>query len=78
MGYTEKLDVLLESVKADEARLQEIAVLKKHIANYAKARDTFAEYKKSGYSRDYFEKHCDVCPACRRVKLFGNRCLTER
>lgn len=59
-GYTEKLDGLLESVKADEARLQEIAVLKKQIANYAKSRDTFAEYKKSGYSRDYFEKHRDV------------------
>lgn len=59
-GYTEKLDALLDSVKADEARLQEIAVFKKHIANYAKARDTFAEYKKSGYSRDYFEKHRDV------------------
>ena len=32
-AYTERRDSLLESVKADETRLQEIAVLKMHIVN---------------------------------------------
>lgn len=53
-------DDLLESINADEARLQEIAVMKKHIINFAKAEDVFAAYKKSGYNRDFFEAHRDV------------------
>lgn len=57
---TEKTDTLLASIKVDENRLQEIAVLKTHLINYAKSRDVFAEYKKSGYSRDFFEVHRDV------------------
>lgn len=61
-------DSLLASVKEDEARLQEIAVLKTHIINYAKAKDTFAEYKKSGYSQKYFEEHREVLTLRRAAK----------
>ena len=53
-------DALLESIKSDEARLTEIALMKKHIINYAKAKDVFAEYKASGYSKKFFEEHRDV------------------
>ena len=31
--------------------------LKTHIINYAKTRDTFAEYRKSGYSKRYLDTH---------------------
>lgn len=58
--FLSTVEALLESVNADEARLQEIAVLKKHIINYAKAKDVFAAYKKSGYNRDFFEAHRNV------------------
>ncbi|MGN0315903.1 MAG: relaxase/mobilization nuclease domain-containing protein [Fusicatenibacter sp.] len=68
VSITERCDSLLESVKADEARLQEIAVLKTHIINYAKAKDTFAEYKKSGYSQKYFEEHREVLTLRRAAK----------
>lgn len=40
-----------------EARLVEIAALKKHIINYSKTRETYAEYRKSGYSKKFFEEH---------------------
>lgn len=50
-------DALLKSIKEDETRLQEIAVLKTHILNYSKAKDVFAGYRASGYSRQYFEEH---------------------
>lgn len=40
-----------------EGRLVEIAGLKKHIINYSKTRDTYAEYRKSGYSKKFFEAH---------------------
>lgn len=39
-GISEKCDVLLESVKADEARMSEVSVLRKHLINYAKTKDT--------------------------------------
>lgn len=61
-------DELLESVKTDEARLQEIAVLKKHIINYAKAKDVFAEYKASGYSQKFFEEHRELLTLRRAAK----------
>jgi len=53
----EKSEALLASIKADETRLQEIAVLKTHLINYAKSKDVFAQYKASGYSREFFEAH---------------------
>ena len=59
-AITGKCDALLTSVKEDEKSLQEIAVLKHHIVNYAKSKDVYAEYKKSGYSRQYFEEHRDL------------------
>lgn len=55
-----KTDEMLASIKADEARLAEIKVMKTHLQNYNKAKNVFAEYKKSGYSKKYFEKHRDV------------------
>lgn len=59
-AHAEKSDALLASIKADEERLQEIAVLKKHLINYAKSKDVFARYKASGYNREFFEAHRDV------------------
>ena len=46
-----------DSIKTVEARLQEIAVLKQHIINYSKTRDVYVAYRKSGYSRKFFEEH---------------------
>lgn len=53
--FINKRDVLLASVKTDEVRLQEIEILKKHLYNYAKAKEVYAKYKASGYSRDFYE-----------------------
>ena len=48
---------LLDSVKESEKRLAEIAVLRKHIINYAKTRETYVAYRKAGYSRKFYEAH---------------------
>lgn len=53
-------DGMLASIKADEARLVEIKVMMTHLQNYNKAKNVFAEYRASGYSRKYYEKHRDV------------------
>ena len=50
-------DDILSRIRADEARLKEIAALKKHIINYVKTRNTFEAYRKAGYSKRFFEAH---------------------
>ena len=51
------LEELKDSIRADEARLAEIAVLRGHILNYVKTRDIYQNYKASGFSKVYFESH---------------------
>ena len=46
-----------QNIKDAEKRLSEIAVLKTHIINYAKTRDVYVAYRKSGYSKKFFEAH---------------------
>ena len=50
-------DELLSSIRSSEARLAEIAALRKHIINYSKTRTTYEEYRKAGYSKKFFEAH---------------------
>lgn len=64
----EKCDRMLASIKEDEERLQEIYVMKKHLVNYARAKDTFAQYKASGYNRKFFEEHREVLTLHRAAK----------
>ena len=44
-------------MKQSEKRLTEIAILRKHIVNYAKTRETYIAYRKAGYSRKFYEAH---------------------
>ena len=43
------------SIKAAEARMAEIAVMKTHIINYAKTRSIYEAYRKEGYSKRFLE-----------------------
>jgi hypothetical protein len=54
---TERYHAMGDSIKAAEARLTEIAVLKTHIINYAKTREVYAAYRKAGYSKAFLEAH---------------------
>ena len=54
---TERYHTMGNSIKAAEARLTEIAVLKTHIINYAKTREVYAAYRKTGYSKVFLETH---------------------
>ena len=53
----ERYHAMGDSIKAAEARLTEIAVLKKHIINYAKTREVYTAYRKAGYSKAFLEAH---------------------
>ena len=54
---TERYHAMGDSIKAAEARLTEITVLKTHIINYAKTREVYATYRKAGYSKAFLEAH---------------------
>lgn len=54
---TERYHTMGDSIKAAEARLTEIAVLKTHIINYVKTRPVYDAYRKSGYSKKFLEAH---------------------
>ena len=46
-----------DSIKAAEQRMTEIAVLRAHIVNYAKTRETYVAYRKAGYSKKFRQEH---------------------
>lgn len=48
---------LSAKIKAAETRMTEISVLRQHIINYAKTRDIYVEYRKSGYSKKFLAEH---------------------
>lgn len=54
-----KFDELSEKIKSAESKMKEISDLKKNIYNYSRTRDIYIAYRKSGYSKKYFEEHRD-------------------
>lgn len=48
---------IISSIKESEKRLAEIQVLKKHIFDYFKTKDVYADYRKCGYSKKFLEGH---------------------
>lgn len=48
---------LTDSIKNAEKRMVEIKALQTHINNYYKTRQTYVEYRKSGYSKKFLEEH---------------------
>lgn len=54
---TATFNELSTKIKTAETRMHEIAVLKTHIINYTKTRDTYTAYRKAGYSKKFYEEH---------------------
>ena len=54
---TSKYHELSDKIKLIEARIKEIAELKTQIINFAKTREIYAAYRKSGYSKDFLAGH---------------------
>ena len=53
---SERFGQITTRQKEIEARLSEIKETKKHIINYSKTKDVYVEYRKSGYSKKFFEE----------------------
>ena len=54
---TARHNELSVQIKAAEKRMAEIAVLRTHIAGYAKTREVYVAYRKAGYSRKFLAEH---------------------
>ena len=52
-----RFNELSEKIKACDSRLTEISEMRKAIINYSKTRDTYIAYRKSGYSKKFYEAH---------------------
>ena len=57
-----------DSIKAAEKRMAAIAALREHIIHFAKTRDVYAEYRKSGYSKKFLETHREAIELHRAAK----------
>ena len=58
-GSSAKYHELMKSIKDAEKKMAANKVIKTHIINYAKTRETYIAYRKSGYSKKFFEAHRD-------------------
>lgn len=58
-GAADRFTELGTSIKAKEKRLGEIRTLRTHIINYARTRDVYVAYRKSGYSKMFYEAHTE-------------------
>ena len=54
---TARYHELGDSIKAAEARMAEIAVLRTHIVNYARTRPVYDAYRKAGYRKSFLDAH---------------------
>ena len=52
-----RFDALSDSIKAAEKRMVEVQALQQYIKNYRNTRQIYIEYRKSGYSKKFFEEH---------------------
>ncbi len=52
-----RFNELSAQIKAAEKRMTEIGNLKTHIINYSKTRDIYTAYRKSGYSKKFYEEN---------------------
>ena len=58
-GSSAKYHELMKTIKDAEEKMAANKVIKTHIINYAKTRETYIAYRKSGYSKRFFEAHRD-------------------
>ena len=56
-GSAARYHELMKIIKDAETKMAENKVLKTHIINYSKTRDIYVAYRKSGYSKKFFEAH---------------------
>ena len=54
---TAEFHTLSDKIKSAEQRMAELKIMRQHIINYAKTRDTYVAYRKAGYSKKFLAEH---------------------
>ena len=54
---TAEFHTLSDKIKSAEQRMAELKIMRQHIINYAKTRDTYVAYRKAGYSQKFLAEH---------------------
>lgn len=67
---SKRFSELSETIKSAEKRMDEISELRTHIRNYAQTIDVYKEYRKSGYSKKFYQQHED--------EIIKNKAARER
>lgn len=57
--FNHRTNELMKTIKDAEEKMAANKVIKTHIINYAKTRETYIAYRKSGYSKKFYEAHRD-------------------
>ena len=76
-GSSAKYHELMKTIKDAEEKMAANKVIKTHIINYAKTRETYITYRKSGYSKKFLEAHRDEIILCCSAEL-GHRGRHEK
>jgi hypothetical protein len=70
---------LSKRIKDIDSRLKEITELQKYIGQYSKTRDTYAKYKTSGWSRDFYDEFtADIILHRAAKKYFNDKGFTGK
>ncbi len=64
---------LSDSIKSAEKRMVEIGALQTHLNNYSKTRKVYEAYRKSGYSKKFFEDHREAITLHKAAKEAFNK-----
>lgn len=67
-----KYDEIKEKLKTAEARLSEITEVKTMIINYMRTKNAYAAYKKSGFSKKFFEANREALTLMEASKKYFN------
>ena len=74
----DRFNALSDTIRAEEQRMREIMMLKTHILNYRKTKDTYAAFRQSGYSQDFLETHREEITLHKAAKEAFDALETDR
>lgn len=75
---SQRFQTLNKKIKVAEARMAEIKVMQQHIINYSKTRETYAAYRKAGYSKKFLADHeSDIILHKAAKKFFDEQQLSK-
>lgn len=77
-GASSHFNNLSQGIKTAEKRLTEITEMKKQVINYAKTRDVFVDYKKSGYQKKFYAEHESELILYKAAREFFNNLPEKR